>query len=59
MKRDPEAVIAALRAVLLRYPDYRVGQAIVNALDPRANSDAFYVEDEALAKGLRQIAFES
>lgn len=55
-KRNPTAVFQALGEVLLKYPELRVGQAIVNALPARYGNDAFYIEDDELAECLRALA---
>jgi hypothetical protein len=55
-KRNPERVIAALRACLARYPDLRVGQMIGNAA--AGKRDPYYIEDDQLAKELESIARE-
>lgn len=55
-KRNPTAVFQALGQVLLKYPELRVGQAIVNALPARYGNDAFYIEDDELAECLRALA---
>ena len=54
-KRDPEAVIAALRKVLARWPLLRVGQAISNSM-PESIEDPFYVEDSDMARMLSDFA---
>lgn len=55
-KRNPTAVFQALGQVLLKYPEFRVGQAVMNALPARFNNDAFYIEDDELAECLRALA---
>lgn len=55
-KRNPTAVYEALGQVLLKHPELRVGQAIVNALPARYGNDAFYIEDDELAECLRALA---
>jgi hypothetical protein len=44
-KRNPERVLAAIKAKLEQYPDLRVGQLLVNV----AGIDPFYTEDDRLA----------
>lgn len=55
-KRNPTAVYEALWQVLIKYPELRVGQAIVNALPARYNNDAYYIEDDELAACLQALA---
>lgn len=55
-KRNPTTVFQALGQVLLKYPELRVGQAIVNALPERFKNDAYYIEDDELAECLQALA---
>lgn len=55
--RDPERidkVLAHLGEVWRRYPDWRLGQLVVNATPGRG--DPFNVEDDEMDKGLRRLA---
>ena len=49
-------VIGVLTNALLKCPDLRVGQLIVNALPPEFANDAFYIEDDALADALLKFS---
>lgn len=49
-------VIGVLQNALLKFPDMRVGQLIVNALPSGFSNDAYYIEDAALADALLRFA---
>lgn len=52
--RDPERIdeiLEEIKAIWKRHPDMRLGQLLVNLLDPSPNR-LFYVEDDILAKQL-------
>lgn len=52
--RDPNripSILTKIEAVWKRHPDMRLGQLLVNLLDPSPNR-LFYVEDDVLAKRL-------
>ena len=56
-RRDPEridAILAAIGEVWHRHPDMRLGQLLVNLLDPEWNK-LFNVEDDVLAERLREF----
>lgn len=56
--RDPariDAILAAIAEVWYAYPDMRLGQLLVNLLDPEWNK-LFTIEDDVLAERLREFA---
>lgn len=56
-KRNPDAVIAAIRQAVATNPHERVAQLIQNAVfDATRNQDIFYVEDDALADAIRRYS---
>ena len=53
--RDPnriEPMLALIREIWYKYPDLRLTQLIMNALN--MNQDPYYVEDEKLKKALEE-----
>ncbi len=58
--RDPERidqVLAVVREVWHRYPDLRLGQLIVNAVQPdEPCSQVYSLEDTALVRKLESLA---
>lgn len=49
--RNPEVLLASLRAAWERHPDWRIGQIIVNALRGTPYyPDPFYIENDELAE---------
>jgi hypothetical protein len=62
--RDPDRIAETL-ALLTRawalFPDWRLGQLLVNAVDVAAGErggDPFYAEDDEVAEGLRRLIAE-
>ena len=53
-KRNPQAVLAAIKHALAVAPDLRVGELIVNAL----GSDPYYIADDEAAKAIVEWAEE-
>jgi uncharacterized protein YihD (DUF1040 family) len=57
--RDPrriDDVLAALKQVWAQQPDLRLGQLIVNAINPRQPCpEIFYAEDDVLLQGLHDL----
>lgn len=54
--RDPariERIIGLVEKIWNEYPDLRLTQLIMNALD--MNGDPYYVEDDRLEKALKSI----
>lgn len=60
--RDPariDHVLAAIRRAWAEYPDYRLGQLIVNAVGPGEPCPAvFYIEDDELVRRVMRMAEE-
>ena len=55
--RDPEridAILAAIGEIWRAHPDMRLGQLLVNLLDPEWNK-LFNIEDDVLAQRLREF----
>lgn len=59
MMRDPERIdeiLNELREVWTANPDLRLGQLIVNVVNPKESSqEVFYVEDEEFRSRLRKL----
>lgn len=57
--RDPariDEMVALLRALWMKYPDWRLGQLILNAhAVASAPGEAYFAEDDVLEHGLRTL----
>lgn len=57
--RDPERIepmLDTLRQIWQHYPDWRLGQLLVNAINPNTPCpEIFYAEDEALLAKLQML----
>ena len=60
--RDPERIdriLNQLREVWVKVPDWRLGQLLVNAVNPKQPCpDVFYLEDRELEKLLSRLSKE-
>lgn len=55
--RDPERIdkiLNHIKSIWKKNPDLRLMQLLINCLDPKEESIAYYIEDEEIQKRLKQ-----